>query len=408
MESWAYLHGAIAAESSDPLPLSGWDWPRWGDQTAGSAAIGVMVLGALLAPGLTPAAVAYDSLRFGDRGLAVQNLQQLLRGAGMIAPTTAEFDSATELALRNYQRRTGKLAITGLLDRTTALMLMTANGAPIKQVPQPFLVRGDQGPSVQILQWRLRQASILNIPLLTTGTFDEATRSSLMSFQSQHRLPATGVLDLATQAKLDAETVEPQRQSWQPGRGTNDAVGNRNDRGWLPVNYPNDSRWQPVSDLPRSSQPRVVRPSDRPSTRSNRSTGGYGALVAPIYPGETSDRVATLQGKLRTLGFQRSRTNTGHFGDVTQKSLVAFQRSRRLPATGYVDAATANALATVPVSGKRGFPYVGIKQHRRWTRSSSRRRWVQPVYQSAAYNPCCVRIYCCGPSYGADGYPGWR
>jgi peptidoglycan hydrolase-like protein with peptidoglycan-binding domain len=407
MESWAYLHGAIAAESPDPLPALVWDWSPWGDRAAETAVVGAIALGTLMAPGLTPLAQAYDSLRFGDRGLAVQNLQQLLRGAGMIAPATAEFDSATELALRNYQRRTGKLAVTGLLDRTTALMLMTANGAPVKQVPQPFLVRGDQGPSVQILQWRLRQASVLNIPLLTTGIFDEATRSSLMSFQSQHRLPATGVLDLATQAKLDAETVEPQRQPWQPGRGSNDAAGN-NGRSWLLIDDRNNSRWQPVSDIPRSNQPRVVRPSDRPSTRINRSTGGYGALVAPIYPGETSDRVATLQGKLRTLGFQRSRTNTGHFGSVTQKSLVAFQRSRRLPATGYVDVATANALATVPVSGKRGSPYVGTKRHRRWTRSHARRRWVQPGYQSAAYNPCCVRIYCCGPGYGAGGYPGWH
>ncbi|MBD2553912.1 peptidoglycan-binding protein [Limnothrix sp. FACHB-708] len=399
MESWAYLHYALALEALDaPEHLE--DQDQGTDQvtdratgqlnriTSGRMLLGAIALGVLSWPLLAEGAQAYNSLRFGDRGLAVQNLQQLLKGAGLEVPITAEFDSATELALRNYQRRTGKLTPTGVLDRTSTMMLMAANGAPARQTPAPYLVRGDQGPSVQVLQWRLRQASTFNLPLLVTGTFDEATRTALLTYQAQHRLPGTGVLDLETQAKLDAETVEPRNPWRSDGRGD---TGNTNDRGNQP------GGWQPVINRPRPVAPVVLPPSARPSSEVN--TGSYGTLTAPIYGGETSDRVATLQGKLRTLGFQKSRTNTGHFGKVTQTALVAFQRSRRIPATGYVDATTVNALATVPVSGRRGSPYLPVKRHVRRARN-----WVRPATDSSwqpVYNPCCVRI--CGSGYG-----GWQ
>jgi len=376
MESWAYLHYAMAIESPESPAGAGLGQPL-GDRASrsrlsGTVMAGAIALGVLSVPAFSSAAQAYNSLRFGDRGLGVQNLQRLLRGAGLEVANTAEFDSATELALRNYQRRTGKLTPTGVLDRTSTMMLMAANGAPARQISAPYLVRGDQGPSVQILQWRLRQVSALNLPLLVTGTFDEATRSALVTFQLQRGLPQTGVLDLETQAKLDAETVEPQ-SSGRPGSGSNDRPGS----------------WQPVVNQPRPIAPIVVQPRNRPSTVNN--SGGYGALTAPIYVGETSDRVATLQGKLRTLGFQKSRTNTGHFGNVTQKALVSFQRSRRLPGSGYVDDATAAALATVPVSGRRGSPYLPVKYHRRrWVRPSTRPT-VQPVYNSCYVQVCCDR-----------------
>lgn len=379
MESWAYLHYAMEIESPElPPPAPETAEPgnqQPGSRVSGRVVAGAIALGVLSVPAFSSAAQAYNSLRFGDRGLGVQNLQRLLRGAGLEVANTAEFDSNTELALRNYQRRTGKLTPTGVLDRTSTMMLMAANGAPARRTPAPYLVRGDQGPSVQILQWRLRQASALNLPLLVTGTFDEATRSALVTFQLQRGLPQTGVLDLETQAKLDAETVEP-RGSDRPGSSSNDRPGS----------------WQPVVNPPRPIAPVVVPPRNRPSTV--RTTGGYGALTAPIYFGETSDRVATLQGKLRTLGFQKSRSNTGYFGSVTQKALVRFQRSRRLPGTGYVDDATATALATVPVSGRRGSSHLPVKSHhRRWVRPITRPT-VQPVY-----NSCCVPVYCYRSSY---------
>ena len=49
----------------------------------------------------------YDTLRPGDRGNAVVELQECLRSLGYLASITGTYDSATETAVRNFQNRNG-------------------------------------------------------------------------------------------------------------------------------------------------------------------------------------------------------------------------------------------------------------------------------------------------------------
>lgn len=72
------------------------------------------------------------------------------------------------------------------------------------------------------------------------------------------------------------------------------------------------------------------------STKSNSSAAPTAAGI--LKYGMTSDRVKALQLKLGGL------PATGYFGPMTLAKVVAFQKSKRLPATGIVDAATLLAL----------------------------------------------------------------
>jgi hypothetical protein len=67
--------------------------------------------------------VAGSGLKRGDRGAAVQELQEALRGAGAVElRVDADFGARTEAALRQLQHRVG-LEPTGVLDGRTAQIL---------------------------------------------------------------------------------------------------------------------------------------------------------------------------------------------------------------------------------------------------------------------------------------------
>jgi peptidoglycan hydrolase-like protein with peptidoglycan-binding domain len=66
-----------------------------------------------------------------------------------------------------------------------------------------------------------------------------------------------------------------------------------------------------------------------------------GSSYAP--PWQASPALADVQERLRTLGFYRGPSN-GALDGATEAALERFQSSRRLPATGTLDAPTVDAL----------------------------------------------------------------
>lgn len=61
--------------------------------------------------------------------------------------------------------------------------------------------------------------------------------------------------------------------------------------------------------------------------------------------GMRGDDVINLQQMLRDAGFFKYPTNTGYFGEITQKALQDFQKSRGLQVTGVLDNNTSNILS---------------------------------------------------------------
>jgi peptidoglycan hydrolase-like protein with peptidoglycan-binding domain len=69
-----------------------------------------------------------------------------------------------------------------------------------------------------------------------------------------------------------------------------------------------------------------------------------------LTQGARGDAVRELQQRLATAGFAPSGGADGIFGPATKTALAAFQTSKRVAATGSVDAATAATLALVPAT----------------------------------------------------------
>lgn len=64
-----------------------------------------------------------------------------------------------------------------------------------------------------------------------------------------------------------------------------------------------------------------------------------------LTKGMRGKEVEQLQQMLRDAGFFKYPTNTGYFGDITQKALQDFQKSRGLQVTGSLDTNTSNILS---------------------------------------------------------------
>ncbi|HQR28424.1 MAG TPA: peptidoglycan-binding protein [Nocardioides sp.] len=87
-------------------------------------------------------------------------------------------------------------------------------------IPSRYLLRpGDRGVQVRELQHRLFQLAWL--PEATTGRFDATTRAAVAGFQEKRGLPATGLVDGRTWARLVRMTREPTHDQlfniWHPG-----------------------------------------------------------------------------------------------------------------------------------------------------------------------------------------------
>jgi len=64
-----------------------------------------------------------------------------------------------------------------------------------------------------------------------------------------------------------------------------------------------------------------------------------------LKKGANGKDVEQLQQMLRDAGYFTYPTNTGYFGDITEKALLDFQKARGIPASGQLDSSTSNILS---------------------------------------------------------------
>jgi len=140
-------------------------------------------------PATRAALAAPAPLGRGQRGTAVERLQQRLNAHGASLEVDGRFGPDTETALQAFQRANA-LDPTGRVDPPTRAALAR----------EPALARGSRGPEVETLQRRLnaRGAS-----LEVDGRFGPLTEEALRAFQVSVSLPETGRADAATLAALE-------------------------------------------------------------------------------------------------------------------------------------------------------------------------------------------------------------
>jgi peptidoglycan hydrolase-like protein with peptidoglycan-binding domain len=241
----------------------------------------------------------YVGLAVGARGPLVKDLQQKLIDAGMVVSGGPDgvFGNATKSAVTKFQQANG-INASGVVYAATANLLGLGTSTPPVAVPttvpvapaaaNPYvgLTLGNQGPLVKDLQ-----TALINTGLVVRGgadgSFGNATKSALISFQSANAIPQTGVVTEQGARILNLGTTA------------------------TPVAEP--SGFAPTPD-------------------------GY------PKKGESSERVRVFQQLLIDSGINVVGGADGSFGNATASAVTKFQQTNGLTVTGTVTQETADLI----------------------------------------------------------------
>lgn len=247
----------------------------------------------------------------------------------------------------------------------------------------PVVLRPGQSSSrVAVVQGQLRQLGFFNARR-NTGYYGPITTAAVRRYQASRGLPVTGSVDSRTLRSLRgiqaaggyraiARSSSGGGGAAAPSSARTVAIQNRlRALGFFTARstgYYGPITRQAVKAFQRSrgitadgvvgakTRSALFGRSSSPSRSYRVNAGRYGTLSGSIGMGETSARVATLQAKLRTLGYFNSRTNTGYYGPLTRNAVLRYQAANGLPRTGTVSQEMTRRLSGVALSGTRGKP----------------------------------------------------
>ncbi|BBD59613.1 peptidoglycan binding domain-containing protein [Nostoc sp. HK-01] len=342
MDNLAYLHLAFAyedCESSDLVLLSDLldkaSAPDW-RKLSGKAWKYMLPLALTLS--ILSSVNSVLALERGDQGPSVRNLQQKLQQAGFYqAQITQVYDFPTEEAVRRFQKAAG-LPIDGVMGATTLQKLdnwrkssansqakkptvvrtsqttkVAAASTPVqktttqatKRSNSQYLMKGDEGEEVRVLQERLRVAGYYYGN--STGIFGPITEESVKRFQDAYKLNVDGIVGPATLSKL-------------PGRG---------------VGFGEDT------------------PPKRAADRDN------------LRMGDRGEAVRIVQEQLIKAGYLQGEPN-GYFGSYTSDAVRRFQTDNYLAASGIAGPTTrARLYSKVNNAPKSDFSVLEIQRRLR-------------------------------------------
>ena len=203
--------------------------PTWVPTIAPITAPPVPVVTA--APVATRAPSSDGTLRRGDTGQSVRDLQQKLKNLGYYTGTVdGDFGAGTESALKAFQRANG-LSADGVAGSKTMSTLSTAGAKPKATAntahatnrPAPksytpstpnkyrYLQLGGSGSDVRKLQERLRDLGYYHGSV--SGNFGTDTEAAVVAFQQRNGLWADGVAGEDTQSMLFSSAALANKQS---------------------------------------------------------------------------------------------------------------------------------------------------------------------------------------------------
>ena len=142
-----------------------------------------------------------DSLRMGDSGSAVKNLQTKLKKLGYYDGTVdSTFGSGTYAAVRAFQKKYN-LTADGVAGSETLKKLDSAYKNANSDKDDDSLRMGDSGSAVKDLQTKLKKLGFYNA--YVDGSYGDTTVAAVKAFQKKYNLTADGVAGSETLKKLD-------------------------------------------------------------------------------------------------------------------------------------------------------------------------------------------------------------
>ena len=307
-----------------------------------------------------------DSLRMGDSGSAVKDLQTKLKKLGYYSGTVdSTFGSGTYAAVRAFQKKYN-LTADGVAGSETLKKLDSAYKNADSDKDDDSLRKGATGSAVKDLQTKLKKLGFYNA--YVDGSYGDTTVAAVKAFQKKYNLTADGVAGSETLKKLDSayKNADSDKDDDSLRKGaTGSAVKDLQTKlkklgfynAYVDGSYGDTTvaavkafqkKYNLTADGVAGSETLKKLDSAYKNADSNTSTDDDS-----LRKGATGTAVKTLQTNLKKLGFYTAYVD-GSFGSTTESAVKAFQKKYGLTADGVAGSATLKKIESVVASASSG------------------------------------------------------
>ena len=295
-----------------------------------------------------------DSLRMGDSGSAVKDLQTKLKKLGYYSGTVdSTFGSGTYAAVRAFQKKYN-LTADGVAGSETLKKLDSAYKNADSDKNDDSLRMGDSGSAVKDLQTKLKKLGYYDGTV--DSTFGSGTYAAVKAFQKKYNLTADGVAGSETLKKLDSayKNADSDKDDGSLRKGaTGSAVKDLQTKlkklgfynAYVDGSYGDTTvaavkafqkKYNLTADGVAGSETLKKLDSAYKNADSDKDDGS-------LRKGATGSAVKDLQTKLKKLGFYNASID-GDYGDTTVAAVKAFQKKYNLTADGVAGSETLKKL----------------------------------------------------------------
>ena len=295
-----------------------------------------------------------DSLRMGDSGSAVKDLQTKLKKLGYYDGTVdSTFGSGTYAAVKAFQKKYN-LTADGVAGSETLKKLDSAYKNADSDKDDDSLRKGATGSAVKDLQTKLKKLGFYNA--YVDGSYGDTTVAAVKAFQKKYNLTADGVAGSETLKKLDSayKNADSDKDDGSLRKGaTGSAVKDLQTKlkklGFYNASIDGDygdttvaavkafqKKYNLTADGVAGSETLKKLDSAYKNADSDKDDGS-------LRKGATGSAVKNLQTKLKKLGFYNASID-GDYGDTTVAAVKAFQKKYNLTADGVAGSETLKKL----------------------------------------------------------------
>ena len=307
-----------------------------------------------------------DSLRMGDSGSAVKDLQTKLKKLGYYSGTVdSTFGSGTYAAVRAFQKKYN-LTADGVAGSETLKKLDSAYKNADSDKNDDSLRMGDSGSAVKDLQTKLKKLGYYDGTV--DSTFGSGTYAAVKAFQKKYNLTADGVAGSETLKKLDSayknadsDKDDDSLRKGATGSAVKDLQTKLKKLGFYNASIDGDygdttvaavkafqKKYNLTADGVAGSETLKKLDTAYKNADSNTSTDDDS-----LRKGATGTAVKTLQTNLKKLGFYTAYVD-GSFGSTTESAVKAFQKKYGLTADGVAGSATLKKIESAVASASSG------------------------------------------------------
>ena len=297
-----------------------------------------------------------DSLRMGDSGSAVKDLQTKLKKLGYYDGTVdSTFGSGTYAAVKAFQKKYN-LTADGVAGSETLKKLDSAYKNADSDKDDDSLRKGATGSAVKDLQTKLKKLGFYNA--YVDGSYGDTTVAAVKAFQKKYNLTADGVAGSETLKKLDSayKNADSDKDDGSLRKGATGSAVKDLQTKLKKLSFYNASidgdygdttvaavkafqkKYNLTADGVAGSETLKKLDSAYKNADSDKDDGS-------LRKGATGSAVKDLQTKLKKLSFYNASID-GDYGDTTVAAVKAFQKKYNLTADGVAGSETLKKLDT--------------------------------------------------------------